>query len=117
MNSGEISEDDPKSLHLIFQAVSLSIQLSQSNDIIDPQLNLINPLLEREQEMLQSLVKLSVNTPYTKESLKRYLQSNGLYVLAVCFNPGMLHYNTTILDVGKYLFNIFNIYFLDSVQS
>ena len=107
MNSGEISEDDPKSLHLVFQAVSLSIQISQSNDIIDPQLNLINPLLEREQEMLQSLVKLSINTPYTKENTKRYLQSNGLYVLAVCFYPGMLHYNTTILDVGKYLFVLY----------
>ena len=93
------TDDDPKTLHLTFQAVSISLQLSQSTNSNLSVTPLLIPLLERDQEMLQALVKLCINTPYTKEKLKWGLQSNGLYILATCFNPGLLHYNLSLIHI------------------
>ena len=58
------SDDDPRTIYLLFQAVSLSLQLSQSCGN-GGKIQIFNPLLERDEEMLQSLVKLCMNAPYT----------------------------------------------------
>ena len=137
------SDDDPRTIYLLFQAVSLSLQLSQSCGN-GGKIQIFNPLLERDEEMLQSLVKLCMNAPYTvsleiklqyfqgflssvktisrkKNSWECFVfylslqakinipegfkpvESIGLYVLVNCFKPGILNYQSSILDIGMYV--------------
>ena len=98
----ESSEDDPQITNMLFQSTSLSLQLAQSfENLHETESVLFQPMLERESEMLQNLCKLSMNVAYTRDSLKSFLQSSGLYVLTLCFNPGKLYYPKTILDIGE----------------
>lgn len=62
---------------------------------------LIHPLLPRDSEVLQSLTRLCFNVPHSKEFFKEVIQSAGLHVLAVLFNPTMLVLNPgmTLLDL------------------
>ena len=80
----------------------MNLQLSQTPSNPDDKSHpgLILPMLPRDAEVLQSLVRLCINVPYTKDYFKETLQSNGLYALAVCFNPTLLKLNGyTILDL------------------
>ena len=98
----ESSEDDPQTINMIFQSTSLSLQLAQSlENLHETESILFQPILERESEMLQNLCKLSMNVAYSRDSLKSFLQSSGLFVLTLCFNPGKLYYPRTILEIGK----------------
>ena len=74
---------------------------------------LIQPLLPRDSEVLQSSIRLCFNVPHSKEFFKEVLQSTGLYVLAVLFNPSLLLFKTglTILDLGGV--HLLTIYYLN----
>ena len=90
------SGDDNKCLNVSFQAAAMTLQLSQAQN--NPNPGLIHPLLERDSEVLQSLVRLSLNASYTR-LFSDHTQSNGLFMLAMCFNPGMLKRNPGLLQI------------------
>ena len=96
--------DDCRSLQICLQAASMNLQLSQtpnSNGEKEDCRKLIHPLLPRDSEVLQSLTRLCFNVPHSKEFFKEVLQSAGLHILAVLFNPTLLVFNPgmTLLDL------------------
>ena len=91
------SGDDNKCLNVSFQAAALTLQLSQAQD--NPYPGLVHPLLERDSAVLQSLIRLGINASYNRRLALDHIKSNGLYSLAMLFNPNLLKLNPTFLQV------------------
>lgn len=92
------SGDDNKCLNVSFQAAALTLQLSQAQDN-HPNAGLVHPILQRDSAVLQSLVRLSINASYNRRLALDHIQSNGLFNLAMCFNPNLLKLNPSFLQV------------------
>lgn len=74
-------------VHMCFQAAAMNLHLCQSPDQSEDEFTqVLHPVLNRDEQVLKSLIRLCMNYPHTKDSLRKVLQSNGLWVLTTCFN-------------------------------
>lgn len=90
--------DDRRSLNIGYQTAAMNLHLSQTSE--EDLRQLFVPLVARESQVLQALVRFCLNMPFAQGSLKETVQSSGLYVLAVLMKPSLLTYsNTNLLDL------------------